>query len=324
MTAALRISTAAHKQAHPGVALGEVAVNEPSRGRIVVNIVRDAHANGVDRDGCIRPGPNPSGPLDQRSVSGICAASGRQIKCADGAVHALLDERGGVTVALVLVLLHELAHVALGHEGSFVEETRVLDLSRPVDAKLGRLADLCFRDEKRLSLEQAADAFAAAALESALRQPPFYDALASAAGSVGLRLPEIRDRLDAVALWAGKRAGGVAPKVADLSTTKVCALLQSNGGSVVLPVLHGTHPRGPRRIADFTTRLAAGAGSLSTRPDVGSTHPAAAIGNAQDIMGAMAGITAKMDNQEADVDDAQSDAFCRDAQAAEANHAFCK
>jgi hypothetical protein len=318
---AVALAVSAVGKAHPELRLGSVAVNTASEQGINVNVVRDARRGETDAAGCPKTGETGQGTLDDVSVRGICTATSSRIDCAEGALRALAGDQEP-SLALVLVLLHELGHVALGHAGTFVEEQRVIDLSRSRQAKVSHLANLCFTDEHQLDLELRADAFAQAALEEVVKAPPFYDPLASAAGSVGLATAELQPRFDALAEWATTRAkSAVEPVVLDEKT--VCDVLARRQGSVMLPVLRGSHPSGKRRMADLTTRLAGRQRRLSTRPEVDDTHPAAALGNAQQLMGGMTDILGALDRQDAEAGDEISDAFCREVSAVEVDRARC-
>jgi hypothetical protein len=125
-----------------------------------------------------------------------------------------------------------------------------------------------------------------------------------------------------LAEWTATRFKSDVDRVV-LDEKTVCDVLTRPQGSVMLPVLRGSHPRGRRRMADFTTRLAGLSRHLSTRPDVDDTHPAAALGNAQQLMGGMADILGAMDRQDAEAGDEISDAFCREVSAVEVDRARC-
>jgi hypothetical protein len=306
----------------------EVQVNAFSGEGLSFLLVRDARAGQTDAQGCIVPdraGAAARGSLDPWSVDEVCAAEKREIRCSANAVESLRVQGASLDAspALLFIVAHELAHVALGHPGRFGETLGVLDLGLASDEKIAVLAKLCGTKPAVLAHERAADELAQSALSEILVEPPFLEPAAGWGGSLTFSAARIRRETEALDAWGLRRVGAAAGSKISLDGGTLCALLRARTGGATLPALGGTHPQGERRVADLSARLRAAAARMGNAPLVDATHPGSAMGNFPDLARTVGDISAFLDANDANAADGASDAFCKQVYAAEAALPAC-
>lgn len=104
------------------------------------------------------------GPRDDLSIKGTCVASARapaSIRCSAGALKMLLSSEAvaarATTVGMLLVIGHELGHLAAGRSSSYDAADSVIDLSWSDADKLARIRNQCRTGESLRQRERDAD-----------------------------------------------------------------------------------------------------------------------------------------------------------------------
>lgn len=104
------------------------------------------------------------GPRDALSVKGACVANAAgpvHIRCSAGALKMLRNsesvEYKATTIAMVLVIGHELGHLLASESSSFEVGDNTVDLQWSPENKMARLDGLCTSGESRRERERAAD-----------------------------------------------------------------------------------------------------------------------------------------------------------------------
>lgn len=104
------------------------------------------------------------GPRDAHSVKGTCVTSAREpvgIQCSAGALKMLLSREAvaqkAPTVAMVLVIAHELGHLAANQSSSYDAADNVIDLGWPNEDKIARIQNQCRSGESLRKRERDAD-----------------------------------------------------------------------------------------------------------------------------------------------------------------------
>jgi hypothetical protein len=300
----------------------DVQVNAPAPDGLTFLLIRDGAVGHVDARGCLQTEApaGPEGILDPLSVDQVCDALGRRIRCsADGIASLRIDARPlDMSPALLFLVAHELAHVALGHSGRFGEPLGALSLSLDRQTKLKVLGNQCRKDVDELRKEIAADELAQSALAELLTEPPFLEPVAGRGGSLTFSAARIRHEAAALDRWGRRRVGAPSDKVLSLGKGALCTVLRARTGGVALPPLGGAHPHGERRLANLSARLRGAAAKVSNnRAFVDPSHPGSKIGNFTDLVRDMGAIDAAMDEQDATATDEDSNAFCQDVYDAE-------
>ena len=328
MRAFSRRVLALYARAH-SVPAHEVQVNMLAPEGLGFLLVRDGKRGQIDARGCPLPEPAgtpPGGTLDAWSVDEVCSAERHVIRCSANAVASLRTDAGPLdsSPALLFLVAHELAHVALGHPGHFGERLQMLDLTLDPREKVGILAKLCGEDPVTMAQERAADELAQSALAELLVEPPFLEPVAGRGGSLALSATRMRHETEALERWGRQRIGAPAGTKISLGESTLCTLLRSQTGGAVLPTLGGTHPRGERRLADLSARLRGAAARLDNKPLVDPSHPGSKMGNFTDLVRSMGDIQATMDKDDALATDGASNAFCNQVYAADSALPPCR
>jgi len=170
----------------------KIAVNPsetPQDGRtLVILIITDASADGVQANGCASRPAAKDEPLDKLSVLGGCAVVGAgklELRCSAKAV-ALFGANGDrpdrANPALLYVLAHELGHVYQRHVGEYGGRAVRIDLSQPRQEKLKALQQSC--DPTSTKREEEADALSVEVMKRLLPMPPYREPLLSDRGSL--------------------------------------------------------------------------------------------------------------------------------------------
>ena len=174
------------------------------RGRtLVVQIVRDAARDKVDRQGCTSAtGPVARGEmLDASSVRGVCvvvAVEVPEVRCsaASLALFARVGQRiDRANPALLYVLAHELAHLHQRRVGEYTGRTETIDLAAPVPRKIEALRSACEPGSTRIEAE--ADALALRVLAEQLTRPPYRETVFSEQGSLYWNIDQMVLAVDA-------------------------------------------------------------------------------------------------------------------------------
>jgi hypothetical protein len=304
----------------------QVAVNRTDApGMLKVLVVKDGWMGMVGSGGCptSTAPPEPGAEPDALSVSGVCTVYGAtEIRCSSGAIHALLKaDRDGVLghPALLFVLAHEMAHIALGHIGHFTDGRLTLDLSASEQEKVSSLVRSCRMDDTLREQEGSADARAERVMQALMPQPPFVDPLLGPQVSAKVNAGRVFESARELGLWMQRLGQGVVGP----DDMRVCRLMKPGTGTISIAIAGGSHENSLRRISRLTVAIHRVAEKLSLKSQVGDEHPAKDMGNALEVMGAVQDLDATVRATKALGVELFFENFCKDVYRYEAGMLKC-